>query len=65
MIILCIFLPPVAALISGGILSFIFNCILTLLGWIPGVIHALIVVNNKKQDKRAKKIVDAIKESKK
>jgi hypothetical protein len=28
----------------------VLNLILTLLGWIPGVIHALLVVNDHKRD---------------
>ena len=64
MFILCIFIPPLAALISGGILSFIFNLILCCLFYIPGVIHAFMVVNNAKAEKRNKKIVDAINKNK-
>ena len=60
MFILCIFLPPLAALISGGFWSFGFNTILTLCFYVPGVIHAFIVVNNSKAEKRNQKIVDAI-----
>ena len=41
MILLTIFLPPVAVAIKEGIgLQFVINVILTLIGWIPGVIHA-------------------------
>ncbi len=43
-IILSVLLPPIAVLIkSGAGKSLIINIILCLLGWIPGVIHALIV----------------------
>lgn len=44
-IILAIFLPPIAALMQVGVTShFWINIILTLLGGIPGVIHALWLV---------------------
>ena len=46
--ILAFFLPPLGVLIKDGIkTSFFVNIILTLLGWIPGVIHALYVILRK------------------
>jgi len=40
-----IFLPPLAVLLRRGCgASFLINIILTILGWIPGVIHAWIVI---------------------
>ena len=48
-IILAIFLPPVAAFLTVGIkLHFGLNIVLTLLGFLPGVIHALWLVVKKK-----------------
>lgn len=49
-IILAIFLPPVAAFLQVGISThFWINIILTLLGAIPGIAHALwLVIKNKK-----------------
>ncbi len=45
LVILAIFLPPLAVGLKSGIgQSFFINLILTLLFWIPGVIHALIVI---------------------
>ncbi len=47
-IVLAIFLPPVAAFLTVGIgLHFWLNLILTLLFFIPGVIHALWLVVKK------------------
>ncbi len=47
-ILLAIFLPPVAAFLTVGIgLHFWLNLILTLLFFIPGVIHALWLVVKK------------------
>lgn len=43
-IILSILLPPVAVLMNRGFGgTFLLNILLTIIGWIPGVIHALIV----------------------
>ncbi len=44
-VILCIIFPPLAV-IDKGCGSFIIVFILTLIGWVPGVIAAL-VINNK------------------
>ncbi|MFZ2432216.1 MAG: YqaE/Pmp3 family membrane protein [Lutibacter sp.] len=44
-VILCIVFPPLAV-IDKGCGSFIIVFILTCLGWIPGVIAALIINNN-------------------
>jgi uncharacterized membrane protein YqaE (UPF0057 family) len=47
-ILLAIFLPPVAAFLEVGVsLHFWLNIVLTLLGGIPGVIHALWLVLRK------------------
>nr|WP_262914587.1 YqaE/Pmp3 family membrane protein [Pontibacter vulgaris] len=46
-IILAIFIPPLAVFLHDGIgTSFWINIILTLLFFIPGVIHALLVVTD-------------------
>lgn len=48
-ILLAIFLPPVAAFLQvGPSLHFVLNIVLTLLGGLPGVVHALwLVVTDK------------------
>jgi len=44
-IILAILLPPIAVLLERGISgSLLLNILLTLLAWLPGAIHALLVV---------------------
>lgn len=44
-ILLAILLPPVAvALERGAGQSLVINILLTILGWIPGAIHAVVVV---------------------
>jgi uncharacterized membrane protein YqaE (UPF0057 family) len=58
---LAIVLPPLAVLFCGKPIQFLLNILLTLLGWIPGVVHAILVVNNYLADKRTNKIVDTLK----
>jgi uncharacterized membrane protein YqaE (UPF0057 family) len=44
-IILAFFLPPLGVLLQVGLgLHFWLNIVLTLLGWIPGIIHAIYVI---------------------
>lgn len=41
MIVLTILLPPLPVLLKEGLgLHFLLNILLTLIGWLPGVIHA-------------------------
>ncbi len=49
---LAVILPPVAVLFTGRLGSFFLSLILTLLGWLPGVIHAFFVVTDYKNEKR-------------
>ena len=42
---------------TGRILSFFLSILLTLLGWIPGVIHACLVVTDYQAEHRAKPAV--------
>ena len=45
LVVLAFLLPPAAVALRDGIgTSFVINLILTLFMWIPGVIHALMVV---------------------
>ena len=44
-IILAIILPPLGVFLQEGLGKvFWINCLLTLLGWLPGVIHAIYVI---------------------
>ena len=56
MYLLAILLPPVAVLICGKPLQAFINLILCLLLYIPGMVHAIMVVNEYKADRRAEKI---------
>ncbi len=57
---LAIVLPPLAILLCGKPIQFILNIPLTLLFWIPGVLHALLVVHSHLADKRTDKLVRAM-----
>lgn len=53
-IILGILLPPVGVYLSVGLGSaFIINVLLTFLGWLPGVIHALWVITKESEKANA------------
>ncbi|MGA7613718.1 MAG: YqaE/Pmp3 family membrane protein [Thermoanaerobaculia bacterium] len=45
--ILCLLLPPLAV-VDKGVGNFFIVFVLTLVGWIPGVIAALIICNKQK-----------------
>ncbi len=49
---LAILLPPLAVLLCGKPFLAILNLLLTLCFWIPGVVHALFVVNSHLADLR-------------
>ena len=53
-------LPPLAVLLCGKPLQAVLSIPLTLLGWAPGVIHALFVVNNHYADQRAERMIRAL-----
>jgi uncharacterized membrane protein YqaE (UPF0057 family) len=47
-IILCIILPPVAVFLNKGLgADFLINLVLTILLWLPGMIHAFWVCSRK------------------
>lgn len=55
-----ILLPPLAVLIAGKPIQALLNVGLTLLLWIPGMTHAILVVSNYYADKRTGRVVSAI-----
>ncbi len=57
---LAIILPPVAVLLTGKPIQALLNLVLTALGWIPGVIHAFMVINSHKADRRNDAIIKAM-----
>lgn len=60
---LAILLPPLAVLIAGKPVQALLNVLLTLAFWIPGMIHAFLVVGNHYADKRTGRLERAIRES--
>ena len=52
----CVFAPPVAILLTGRKGSFLLSLLLTLFGWLPGIIHAILVVNDYEAEKRLQKL---------
>lgn len=60
MYLLAILLPPVAVLLCGKPVQALLNLGLTLLLWIPGSIHACLVVASHNADKRNDKLVKAM-----
>ncbi len=64
LILLAIFLPPVAVLMCGKPISALLNVGLCFLLWIPAMIHAIMVVNDYKADKRVKQLASAMGQSK-
>ena len=47
--------PPLAVLLTGRKTAALLNAPLTLAGWLPGVLHAVLVVNEHKADQRARR----------
>lgn len=62
---LAIVLPPVAVLLCGKPVQAVLNLLLTLLLWVPGVIHALFIVSSHKADERNKALIRATEKSNK
>ncbi len=57
---IALIIPPLAVLLCGKPGQAVLNFFLCLLFLVPGVIHALLVVNNYYSDKRTDKIVRAM-----
>ena len=60
MFILCIILPPIAAAISGGFLSFLINLIITCFGWFPGIVHAIMVTNKSVLEEHNEELISTL-----
>ena len=57
---IAILLPPLAVLLCAKPVQFLLNLLLTVLFWIHGMIHAILVVNSYLADKRADRVVKSI-----
>ncbi|MDV2883822.1 MULTISPECIES: YqaE/Pmp3 family membrane protein [Alkalihalophilus] len=60
MYLLAILCPPLAVLFVGKPFQALLNLLLTLLFWLPGAIHACMVVADKKADKRSQRQAEYI-----
>ncbi len=49
--------PPIIAFIYGGCGGFIVNCILCLFGYLPGAIHALVLIIISNQNRRQEELI--------
>jgi uncharacterized membrane protein YqaE (UPF0057 family) len=54
---IAILLPPLAVLLCGKPLQAILNLVLTCFFWIPGVVHALFIVNETIADRRQGRLI--------
>ena len=61
--VLAIICPPLAVLLCGKPVRATLNLLLTLLLWLPGIIHAWVVVAHHYADKRTDRVVSAIQSS--
>lgn len=59
-----IFCPPFAVLLCGKPVQCLFNFFLTFLFWIPGMIHALLVVQSYEAHKRTERLIRAFEKGK-
>jgi uncharacterized membrane protein YqaE (UPF0057 family) len=57
---IAVVLPPLAVLLCGKPFQALLSIPLTLLGWAPGVIHALFVVSNHYAEKRNDRLIRAV-----
>jgi len=57
MYLLAIVLPPLAVLLCGKPFQAFLNLFLFMLGWLPGAIHAIMIVKEYKEEKRFEKLV--------
>lgn len=54
---LAIVFPPLAVLLCGKPLQAVLNLVLTLCLWMPGVVHAMLVVSSHQADKRNERVL--------
>jgi uncharacterized membrane protein YqaE (UPF0057 family) len=55
-------LPPLAVLLCGKPFQALLNVVLTVLGFIPGVVHAMFVAHNYYADQRNERLIRAMRE---
>lgn len=55
-----VLLPPLAVLLCGKPFQALLNFLLTALFWVPGLIHALLVVHNYYADQRTERLIRSL-----
>ncbi len=56
---LCVILPPIAVLSTGKNNAFLLNILLTALFILPGIVHAMLIINRFYEEKLNQEILDA------
>lgn len=59
MYLLAVFIPPLAVLMAKKPGQALINVILTFIMWLPGIIHAWMIVKEYKADQRTERIIQA------
>lgn len=54
---IAILLPPLGVLLAGKPFQALFNVLLTALLYVPGLLHALLVVHNHYADRRTQRLI--------
>jgi uncharacterized membrane protein YqaE (UPF0057 family) len=62
---IAILLPPLAVLLCGKPLQTLLNLVLTCFFWIPGVVHALFIVNETIADERQGRLIKEMRRNRK
>jgi uncharacterized membrane protein YqaE (UPF0057 family) len=57
---LALLLPPLAVLLCGRPIQALLNLVLTLFFWLPGCVHAVLVVGEYYADCRANRLIRAM-----
>ena len=60
MYLIAILIPPLAVLLCGKPLQFVLNLLLCVFFWVPGMIHAILVVADTQAQERNQALIDAI-----
>lgn len=60
MYLIAIIFPPLAVLLCGKPVQFFLNIILCLFAYVPGMIHAILVVADEKARERNQALIDSL-----
>ena len=57
--ILAVILPPLAVILAGRPQKFLTSLVLTILFWVPGIVHAWVTISRANRDRHDKKLLKA------